>query len=213
VHADGEAAEAARAVQARAYTIGHDIVFGAGQYMPNAEEGRRLLAHELTHVVQRTSPASRRSSEGSIPRPDIHQGSGAVVARVPTEEGIKRGDYEFSTQCGWIDWGHANPSKAKEILATVTANAKAGSRFTVTMSTWAHGGTISAEILRDLNADERQRVALGLFQKLSMTFEEAQEDTDFIKKSGFATEDLSSNLIGFYRAAKGYSVTDGIESQ
>jgi hypothetical protein len=52
VHADGEAAEAARAVQARAFTTGRDIVFGAGEYQPATAEGQRLLAHELTHVAQ-----------------------------------------------------------------------------------------------------------------------------------------------------------------
>src|SRR5262245_45289822 len=52
VHADGAAATAARAVRARAYTVGRDIVFGAGEYAPATAEGRRLLAHELAHVVQ-----------------------------------------------------------------------------------------------------------------------------------------------------------------
>lgn len=52
VHADGEAAHAAHGVNARAYTFGNHIVFGAGQYSPGTPGGRRLLAHELTHVVQ-----------------------------------------------------------------------------------------------------------------------------------------------------------------
>jgi Domain of unknown function (DUF4157) len=52
VHADGEAASAARGVQARAYTFGNDIVFGSGEYAPATQHGRRLLAHELVHVVQ-----------------------------------------------------------------------------------------------------------------------------------------------------------------
>lgn len=52
VHADARAAVAADAVRARAYTVGSDIVFGAGQYEPSTAEGRRLLAHELTHVLQ-----------------------------------------------------------------------------------------------------------------------------------------------------------------
>jgi len=55
VHADGEAAGAARAVRARAYTIGRDIVFGSGEYKPATVEGRRLLAHELTHVGQQNA--------------------------------------------------------------------------------------------------------------------------------------------------------------
>jgi len=52
VHTDARAAESARAVSAAAYTVGHDIVFSAGSYAPSGREGRRLLAHELAHVVQ-----------------------------------------------------------------------------------------------------------------------------------------------------------------
>jgi hypothetical protein len=52
IHADERAAESARALNAVAYASGPDIVFGAGQYSTQSEHGRRLLAHELTHVVQ-----------------------------------------------------------------------------------------------------------------------------------------------------------------
>jgi hypothetical protein len=52
LHTDVGAAEAARAVNARAFTLGRDIVFGTGQYAPETDAGRRLLAHELTHVLQ-----------------------------------------------------------------------------------------------------------------------------------------------------------------
>ncbi len=52
IHSDSRAAESARAVDALAYTVGEDIVFGAGRYAPGTSDGRRLLAHELTHVVQ-----------------------------------------------------------------------------------------------------------------------------------------------------------------
>jgi len=71
VHADGEAAVAARAVNARAYTVSSDIVFGAGEYSPRTPEGQRLLAHELTHVVQQTAPATvlRDRDEGAPPPP------------------------------------------------------------------------------------------------------------------------------------------------
>src|SRR5438874_13173701 len=49
VHADERAAESAQAVDALAYTVGRDVVFGEGQYAPETGEGKRLLAHELTH--------------------------------------------------------------------------------------------------------------------------------------------------------------------
>jgi hypothetical protein len=52
VHSDGAAAQSARDVSASAYTVGNNIVFGAGQYAPGSGAGQRLLAHELTHVVQ-----------------------------------------------------------------------------------------------------------------------------------------------------------------
>ena len=52
VHMDARAAESARAVNALAYTVGRDVVFGKGEYEPGTSEGKRLMAHELTHVVQ-----------------------------------------------------------------------------------------------------------------------------------------------------------------
>jgi len=52
VHTGSMAASSAEAIFARAYTGGHHIVFGQGQYRPDTAEGRQLLAHELTHVLQ-----------------------------------------------------------------------------------------------------------------------------------------------------------------
>ena len=57
VHHDRMAADSARAVGARAYTVGSNIAFADGEYRPGAESGRRLLAHELAHVVQQSGPA------------------------------------------------------------------------------------------------------------------------------------------------------------
>lgn len=59
VHADGKAAESARSVGARAYAVGHQVVFGSGQYVPGSVAGRRLLAHELTHVEQQSAGGFR----------------------------------------------------------------------------------------------------------------------------------------------------------
>src|SRR5260221_14094093 len=55
VHTDAKAAESAQAVNALAYTAGRDVVFGAGQYAPETSKGKRLMAHELAHVVQSDS--------------------------------------------------------------------------------------------------------------------------------------------------------------
>lgn len=55
IHTDQRAADSARDVDALAYTVGRDIVFATGQYAPGSQQGRRLLAHELAHVVQQTA--------------------------------------------------------------------------------------------------------------------------------------------------------------
>jgi hypothetical protein len=55
VHTDAKAAASAAAVNALAYTVGRDLVFGAGQYQPATTAGKRLLAHELTHIVQQAN--------------------------------------------------------------------------------------------------------------------------------------------------------------
>lgn len=55
VHTDGTAAASAKLLGARAYTVGQHLVFGAGEFAPDTSAGRRLLAHELTHVVQQGS--------------------------------------------------------------------------------------------------------------------------------------------------------------
>ncbi|MCC2641072.1 MAG: hypothetical protein K0S45_1485 [Nitrospira sp.] len=61
VHADHAAAESARSVNALAYTVGSDVVFVGGRYAPATENGRRLLAHELVHVLQQTESAANPS--------------------------------------------------------------------------------------------------------------------------------------------------------
>ncbi len=68
VHADAQAADSARAVNALAYTVGSDVVFGAGQHQPQSEAGKRLIAHELTHVVQQEG--ATLASSFSVAMPD-----------------------------------------------------------------------------------------------------------------------------------------------
>jgi len=63
VHTDPWAAAAAHALQARAFTFGRDIFFAEGEYSPHSALGRRLLAHELVHVVQQRSLRKRECTE------------------------------------------------------------------------------------------------------------------------------------------------------
>ena len=74
VHTDAHAAISAQAMQAKAYTVGRDITFGAGRYKPETAEGKRLIAHELTHVIQQQSAGNgslfmQRQEEEKPPDP------------------------------------------------------------------------------------------------------------------------------------------------
>ena len=80
VHSDTRAAETARSLNARAFTVGKNVAFAAGQYDPRSTEGRELLAHELTHVVHQTS-----------------SDSSSRISRAP-DSVIQRDDYEPSTE-------------------------------------------------------------------------------------------------------------------
>lgn len=92
VHRSTEAASAASALNARAFTVGNDVFFNRGQYQPHSAAGRELIAHELTHTVQQgASPgrAARRVQRGigdDNPAP-APAASGATVIPIPSIPG------------------------------------------------------------------------------------------------------------------------------
>lgn len=61
IHTGAPASEMAQALNAMAFTVGKDIVFGAGKYAPGTSGGKQLLAHELTHVVQQNTSLDNRT--------------------------------------------------------------------------------------------------------------------------------------------------------
>jgi hypothetical protein len=67
IHTGGHASESAKSVQAQAYTVGDEIVFGGDNYSPDTAAGKRTLAHELTHVVQqRSGPVDGTPTSGGV---------------------------------------------------------------------------------------------------------------------------------------------------
>jgi len=86
VHTDAKAADSAKAVNALAYTVGKNVVFGNGQYALQTAAGQRLLAHELTHVVQQSSLSnlfpqalSLSSSESDQYEEEANRGAGELA--------------------------------------------------------------------------------------------------------------------------------------
>jgi hypothetical protein len=90
VHAHRQATESTRALHARAYTVGRDVVFGPGQYAHATSAGRRLLSHELAHVAQRPADDARSSTDLSeigtqdVPAEREAAQAGQQLGRTPT---------------------------------------------------------------------------------------------------------------------------------
>ena len=85
VHFGAAAEQSARHLNADAYTVGQDIVFGAGRFAPHTGKGRRLIAHELTHVVQQSGGVVARNS---------------VLQRQPSHQNETQAQYEQKVKQG-----------------------------------------------------------------------------------------------------------------
>jgi hypothetical protein len=86
VHSDAAAEQSARDVNANAYTVGQNIVFGASRFAPETHEGRRLLSHELTHVVQQSGADAIRTGQDTEKRglsPISPAAAGRLIAHEP----------------------------------------------------------------------------------------------------------------------------------
>lgn len=86
VHAGELAAKATHSVNARAFTIGHNIVFGAGEYRPDTRSGKRLLAHELAHVAQQQRLSKRAIQRDPTISRKAPEGETAVASPSPDEK-------------------------------------------------------------------------------------------------------------------------------
>ena len=118
VHTDTEAAESARAVNARAYTVGQDIAFASGQYQPSTDEGSALLAHELAHTVQQGAfhRAVRDGSPIVASENDALEREAASAAMaVTTGAHVGALSVAPAPAIRWAPWGEC-PSGSKRIL-------------------------------------------------------------------------------------------------
>jgi Domain of unknown function (DUF4157) len=79
VHTGDKAAASASSVGASAYTLGSDIVFGSGKYAPHTTSGRRLIAHEIAHVVQQGRPEAPRVANEDLLEQDANQAASIAM--------------------------------------------------------------------------------------------------------------------------------------
>ncbi len=89
VHTDSIAAKSAQSINALAYTSGNNIVFNNGQYSPNSDSGKRLMGHELTHVVQQTTQIQRKPTTvtNEEPTEEIRKEFAEIQKRFSEEQG------------------------------------------------------------------------------------------------------------------------------
>jgi len=121
VHSDAQAGGSAQSVKALAYTLGHDLVFAPGEYQPQTFEGKRLLAHELTHVIQQRglgyySGAQHRLRVSDKDDPSEREAE-AMAGRIMTQDSVQALTPEFRTQASHltsstIRWSESPQTKA-----------------------------------------------------------------------------------------------------
>lgn len=145
VHTDSVAAESAQLLNARAYTTGQNIIFGAGQYAPGTTAGKKVLAHELVHTLQQSSygrirPKSiQRAGEekpspvvivsGPKKIPELKEDAAEKIIRTTGAKQEKAGNYRFVPVSGYADFvakAH-NRLEANECASTVLIDGHGGS--------------------------------------------------------------------------------------
>ena len=133
VHTGGDAERAARGIEARAYTYGSDIVFGAGAWAPASTSGRHLIAHELAHVVQQGGRGARLQRKLSVDEkasddPKTASATiGALIATICPDFEVGKGGLvtpKKGSDCAGFKFGKIAASKQKLgccCLCTLTA--------------------------------------------------------------------------------------------
>jgi len=139
VHTDEQADLSTRAVSARAFTVGRDVVFREGQYEPHTESGRKLLAHELAHTVQQgEQPQAPQTLRMSAPDDQLEQaadraasdvaqnrapgsvGQEMTSASAPTLQRDPDAPIDYAT----VDWAKGVEAVEKEAKAKHSADAE-----------------------------------------------------------------------------------------
>jgi outer membrane protein OmpA-like peptidoglycan-associated protein len=183
VHTGALAAESALAVNATAYTVHEDIVFGDGQYAPHTDAGKRLLAHELTHVMQQ--------ADTSAPALSLQR----EVQEAPFPGGGKVDDVRSGEHLIW------NFEIGQHIL-------RAGHKAQMPRI----AAEVKGALARDANAKvdvEGQASLTGTQQRNDTLSEErAQAVKDALVKEGVAADRINVIAVGSLKSKPGFSQED-----
>ncbi len=161
IHDDRAAAEASRSIHARAYTAGRNIVFGAGEYAPETPAGRRVLAHELTHVVQQGGSRSPSMVQRVPMGAEESADADAVAEREYGGSGAPK-----ATTCGapsWFPAGFCSPYRSQKLaeyyraknggLLMAGISVAVDSRVVPLWREYLNGGSSPKNLTGDFGAD------------------------------------------------------------
>jgi hypothetical protein len=184
IHDNAPAAKSAGSINALAYTLGNNIVFNSGQYNPNSDSGKRLLAHELTHVVQQNSGAPNFLNNNSTLKtnhaqsPDKFQSNHLSVMQTPIS--IQR------AACNFYVYDNTEPTNVGRgwALAAVGLALKAHGGYAV-----ASGNTIEEMLFRIISRY-------------------AEEDCDCIEEIQFLSHGSAGNAMYISKTGEELTASD-----
>jgi hypothetical protein len=198
VHSDAAAEQSARDANANAYTIGHDIVFGAGRFAPSTNGGRQLIAHELTHVVQQSGSEGIRTGGGPrvVQRDDVARGTGeegrvlTVVIRAPDDKYTQNvTDYVRNTL---NDKNIIEVDNLQEVFPYLEKIRKAKGPKLKRIRLIAHGSTIGGIKMKLPGKEKREFVNPAELEKM------AQDQNLQTIAAGAMEDDASVEFYGCY---------------
>lgn len=121
IHADERAGQSALAVNARAYTVGDHIAFAPGEYAGSSESGRRLLAHELSHVVQQGHAAGHAALQRACGKEEIEK---ALPAECPVIIRVGKGGHRFRFNVNCDTFAPGEEARLRKFLNGVSSSSE-----------------------------------------------------------------------------------------
>jgi hypothetical protein len=155
IHTDASSAELSRSLNARAFTTGSDIFFGAGQYQPTSAGGQQLLAHELTHTLQQGSARVQRSS---APAAQVSDDRSDRVRRWDMKSGI---DLNKATKIRTIESGQAVFMAQDASGEEIVIKAENYPMALMKLATLVHQSVHDVEIIDSFPIDNSQKQILS----------------------------------------------------
>ena len=203
VHTDRKAVQMNRELRSQAFTHGEDIYFGAGKYNTGSEAGKRLLAHELTHVVQQNSGAMQRKKNGN---------GGGIVQRDVEVDKLDPAGPNATAEMDADTYGIVDTESVEP--TTLTATRRGGRWYAlptdltgkyskiITLAGATEVGGPGTDTTEDNYLKQAEDLDdLGAYAGTEWYMEEAVEDHESVHEGRVepALEDTENRILGLYR--------------